>query len=120
MQSVLLLLFYRRSEKLNTFGKEQRSRYRNFLDTFRDDLETIPPLVHSNRELNQNTTDLMHTELDGDVDSLLREELSYQGDYIGSTMEELYFIASGSAHSGMNSFTQHSYHNSYTPYTTQL
>ena len=115
---LLLLLFFRRSEKLDTRGKEQRNRYRNFLDTFRDDLhvETNPLMVHSNREPNQNTTDLIHTELEGDVDSLLREELSYQGDYIGSTMEELYSIACGSAHNGENPLIQLSYHNDYIPY----
>ena len=100
--------------KLNSRGSEQRNKYNNLLEIFREDSENttptkpyiqsypqvqisnITPLVDSS-----NTPILPHTQrqtarstsIEEGIDSLLQEELYFQREYIHCTMEELYSLA---------------------------
>ena len=100
-------------EKLNSYGREQRKRYRHLLDTIREDTENCPPAPHNtntlttmqpngmyyplttNRDYFSHNTDSPATPnvTEDYIDSLLEEELHCQGAYIDSTMDELYSIA---------------------------
>ena len=101
-------------EKLNSRGIEQRQRYRNLLDIFREDTENCPPTP---LDINNYTTELSYSQttntnysyhstqanlphppaipgiLGDSIDRILEEELYYQGAHISRTMDELYSIA---------------------------
>ena len=110
---VYIIVLFRRIEKLNSHGREQRKIYRNLLDIFREDQENCPP---SPQDINTYTTiqengmcfpqttsidySYQSTQIivtpnvtENTIDSLLEEELYYQGEYINNTMDELYSIA---------------------------
>ncbi|KAI6652589.1 hypothetical protein LOD99_4374 [Oopsacas minuta] len=90
----------RRIEKLNSQDREQLDKYRNFLDVFREDIENNPLIPQQYAQfINSADSHLYVTNhvypIEGEMDTLLEQELSFQGDSISSTMDELYSIAIG-------------------------